>query len=74
VRVSLKPNPSLVRRFGAAKSHPVQQINPRLSQRGSDILPISKEMLLFLIDYCAWADQQMLSVCSALTPEELDVT
>jgi hypothetical protein len=31
-------------------------------------------MLLFLIDYCAWADQQMLSVCSALTPEELDVT
>jgi uncharacterized damage-inducible protein DinB len=29
-------------------------------------------MLLFLIDYCAWADQQMLSACSALTPEELD--
>jgi uncharacterized damage-inducible protein DinB len=28
-------------------------------------------MLLFLIDYCAWADQQMLFACSALTPEEL---
>jgi uncharacterized damage-inducible protein DinB len=29
-------------------------------------------MLLFLVDYCAWADRQILSACSALTPEQLD--
>jgi uncharacterized damage-inducible protein DinB len=29
-------------------------------------------MLLYLVDYCAWADQQILSACSALTPEELN--
>jgi uncharacterized damage-inducible protein DinB len=35
-------------------------------------VPISKEILLFLVDYCAWADRQILSACSELTPEELD--
>jgi uncharacterized damage-inducible protein DinB len=29
-------------------------------------------MLLFLVDYCAWADSQILSACATLTPEELD--
>jgi uncharacterized damage-inducible protein DinB len=31
----------------------------------------AQEMLLFLADYCAWADRQILAACSALTAEEL---
>ncbi|MGD0736529.1 MAG: DinB family protein [Terracidiphilus sp.] len=33
-------------------------------------MPISRQALLYLIDYSIWADQQLLATCSALTPEE----
>jgi len=31
---------------------------------------MSGQTLLYLIDYCVWADQQLLSACCALTPEQ----
>jgi uncharacterized damage-inducible protein DinB len=33
-------------------------------------MSISRQTLLFLVDYSIWADQQLLSACSALTLEE----
>ncbi|MFZ0519000.1 MAG: DinB family protein [Acidobacteriaceae bacterium] len=33
-------------------------------------MPISRPALLYLVDYSIWADQQLLSACAALTPEE----
>ncbi len=33
-------------------------------------MPISRQALLYLIDYSIWADQQLLSACMLLTPEE----
>lgn len=33
-------------------------------------MSISRQTLLFLIDYSIWADRQLLSACSALTSEE----
>ena len=33
-------------------------------------MPISRQALLYLVDYSIWADQQLLSACAALTPEE----
>ena len=33
-------------------------------------MPISRQALLYLVDYSVWADQQLLSACAVLTPEE----
>jgi uncharacterized damage-inducible protein DinB len=33
-------------------------------------MPISRQALLYLVDYSAWANQQLLSACTMLTPEE----
>ncbi|MGD0939617.1 MAG: DinB family protein [Terracidiphilus sp.] len=33
-------------------------------------MPVSRQMLLYLVNYMAWADRQLLSACAALTPEE----
>jgi uncharacterized damage-inducible protein DinB len=33
-------------------------------------MPISRQALLYLVDYSIWADQQLLSACARLTPEE----
>jgi len=33
-------------------------------------MPISRQALLYLVDYSVWADQQLLSACTVLTPEE----
>ncbi len=33
-------------------------------------MAISRQALLYLVDYSIWADQQLLSACVALTPEE----
>jgi len=33
-------------------------------------MPISGQALLYLVDYSVWADQQLLSACTVLTPEE----
>ncbi|MGA3131938.1 MAG: DinB family protein [Terracidiphilus sp.] len=33
-------------------------------------MPISRQALLYLVDYSVWADQQLLSACTELTPEE----
>jgi uncharacterized damage-inducible protein DinB len=60
-----------VRRLDAAKSLHSLTVT-RQGRRYTSPVPISKEMLLFLVDYCAWADRQILAACSALTPEELD--
>lgn len=46
-------------------------------QTGRDLDTIPKMLnsrptLLYLLDYMAWADQELLTACSALTSEELD--
>jgi uncharacterized damage-inducible protein DinB len=33
-------------------------------------MPMSRQALLYLIDYAVWADRQLLSACAALPPEE----
>ncbi len=33
-------------------------------------MPISRQALLYLVDYSIWADQQLLSACAALTPQD----
>lgn len=33
-------------------------------------MAISRQALLYLVDYSVWADQQLLSACTVLTPEE----
>jgi uncharacterized damage-inducible protein DinB len=33
-------------------------------------MTISRQALLYLVDYSIWADQQLLSACAMLTPEE----
>lgn len=33
-------------------------------------MPISRQALLYLVDYSVWANQQLLSACDLLTPEE----
>lgn len=33
-------------------------------------MPFSRQALLYLVDYSVWADQQLLSTCTVLTPEE----
>ena len=33
-------------------------------------MPISRQAPLYLVDYSIWADQQLLSACIALAPEE----
>jgi uncharacterized damage-inducible protein DinB len=35
-------------------------------------MPDVREVLLFQIDYLAWANQEILRICSALSSEELD--
>jgi uncharacterized damage-inducible protein DinB len=35
-------------------------------------MPVPRAMLLFQVDYMAWANQEILRACSALSPEELD--
>ena len=36
----------------------------------NSVMPISRQALLYLVDYSVWADQQLLSACTVLTPEE----
>jgi uncharacterized damage-inducible protein DinB len=33
-------------------------------------MPISRQALLYLVDYSIWANRQLLSACTMLTPEE----
>lgn len=35
-------------------------------------VPVSREALLYYVDYCAWANQELLHACSGLSSEELN--